>query len=138
MTKTRSVGIFVFPDVEVLDFCGPFEVFSVAGNQVSPGAFEVFTVAQKAEPLMARHGLNVVPKYTLADAPPIDLLLIPGGRGTRQLIKSNQVLDWIGERAERAELVMSVCTGALLLAKRGLRCPLLMTGNLPSPLLSSP
>ena len=120
MTKTRSVGIFIFPDVEVLDFCGPFEVFSVAGQQVLPGSFEVFTVAQKAEGLLARNGLEVVPKYTLADAPPIDLLLIPGGQGTRQLVKNNQVLDWIGERAESAELVMSVCTGALLLAKRGL------------------
>ena len=120
MTKTRSVGIFIFPDVEVLDFCGPFEVFSVAGHQVLPGSFEVFTVAQKAESLLARNGLEVVPKYTLANSPPIDLLLIPGGQGTRQLVKSNQVLDWIGERAERAELVLSVCTGALLLAKRGL------------------
>jgi transcriptional regulator GlxA family with amidase domain len=120
MTKTRSVGIFIFPDVEVLDFCGPFEVFSVAGHQVAPGSFEVFTVAQKAEPLLARNGLNVVPKYSLADAPPIDLLVIPGGQGTRQLVKNNQVLDWIGQRAERAELVMSVCTGALLLAKHGL------------------
>ncbi len=120
MTKTRSLGIFIFPDVEVLDFCGPFEVFSVAGQQVLPGSFEVFTVAQKAEGLLARNGLEVVPKYTFADAPPIDLLLIPGGQGTRQLVKSNQVLDWIGERAESAELVMSVCTGALLLAKRGL------------------
>ena len=120
MTKTRNVGIFIFPDVEVLDFCGPFEVFSVAGYQVAPGAFEVFTVAQTAGPLLARNGLNVVPKYAFADAPPIDLLLIPGGQGTRQLVKNNQVLDWIGERAESAELVMSVCTGALLLAKRGL------------------
>jgi len=120
MTKTRSVGIFIFPDVEVLDFCGPFEVFSVAGHQVSPGSFEVFTVAQQAEPLLARNGLNVVPKYTMADAPPIDLLIIPGGQGTRKLVKDNQVLDWIGQRAEQAELLMSVCTGALLLAKHGL------------------
>lgn len=120
MSQTRSVGIFIFKDVEVLDFCGPFEVFSVAGHQVSPGAFEVFTVGQSIDPLLARNGLEVVPKHALSDAPPIDLLIIPGGQGTRQLVKNNQVLDWIGQRAEQAELVMSVCTGALLLAKHGL------------------
>lgn len=120
MAKTRSVGIFIFPDVEVLDFCGPFEVFSVAGRQVAPGAFDVFTVGKSAEPLLARNGFCVVPKHTFADAPAIDLLVIPGGQGTRQLVKNNAVLDWIGRKAASAELVLSVCTGALLLARCGL------------------
>jgi transcriptional regulator GlxA family with amidase domain len=119
MAKTKNVGIFIFPDVEVLDFCGPFEVFSVAGRQTAPGAFEVFTVAQTAEPILARNGLGVVPKHAFTDAPPIDLLIVPGGQGTRQLVKNNQVLDWIGRQAQSAELVLSVCTGALLLARCG-------------------
>jgi transcriptional regulator GlxA family with amidase domain len=117
---TRSVGIFVFPDVEVLDFCGPFEVFSVAGHQVAPGSFEVFTVAETKPPLLARNGLEVVPKHSFADAPPIDLLLVPGGQGTRPLLNRPDVLDWITARAAGAELVLSVCTGSLLLAKCGL------------------
>jgi transcriptional regulator GlxA family with amidase domain len=119
-TETRTVGIFIFADVEVLDFCGPFEVFSVAGRQIVPGAFEVFTVAQTAEPLLARNGLAVVPKYAFADAPTIDLLVIPGGQGTRPLLQDARALEWILRRESEAELVLSVCTGALLLAKCGL------------------
>jgi transcriptional regulator GlxA family with amidase domain len=118
--QTRSVGIFIFPDVEVLDFCGPFEVFSVAGNQIAPGSFDVFTVAEKAGPLLARNGLSVVPEHAFADAPKIDLLLIPGGQGTRPLVKNEAVLAWINKQATQAELVLSVCTGALLLGKCGL------------------
>ncbi len=120
MTRTRSVGILVFEDVEVLDFCGPFEVFSVTGRQIAPGSFSVFTVGNVPGPLLARNGLSVNPQYTLADAPPIDLLLIPGGQGTRPLMHDAALVEWIGQRAATAELVLSVCTGALLLAKAGL------------------
>jgi transcriptional regulator GlxA family with amidase domain len=120
MSQTRTVGIFIFPDVEVLDFCGPFEVFSVAGRQIVPDSFHVFTVAKTDEMLLARNGLKVVPDYTWDTAPPIDLLLIPGGQGTRPLLNDVQTLNWIGTTASRAELVLSVCTGALLLAKAGL------------------
>lgn len=120
MTRTRSVGILVFEDVEVLDFCGPFEVFSVTGRQIASDTFKVFTVGNVPGPVMARNGLSVNPEYTLADAPPIDLLLIPGGQGTRPLLHDAPLLSWIGQRAAAAELVLSVCTGALLLAKAGL------------------
>jgi transcriptional regulator GlxA family with amidase domain len=120
MARTRSVGIFVFNDVEILDFCGPFEVFSVAGRQIAPGAFDVFTVAAAAGPLEARNGLSVNPQYSFANAPRIDLLLIPGGQGTRPLMYQPPVLNWIASQAGHAELVLSVCTGSLLLAKAGL------------------
>jgi transcriptional regulator GlxA family with amidase domain len=120
MTQTRSVGILVFEDVEVLDFCGPFEVFSVTGRQIAPGTFSVFTVGNVPGPVLARNGLSVNPEYTLADAPPIDLLLIPGGQGTRPLLHDAPLIEWIGQRADAAELVLSVCTGSLLLAKAGL------------------
>lgn len=120
MSRTRTVGIFIFPDVEVLDFCGPFEVFSVAGRQIVPDSLRVFTVAKTDEMLLARNGLKVVPDYTWESAPPIDLLLIPGGQGTRPLIHDAPTIDWIRSSANNAELVLSVCTGALLLAKAGL------------------
>ena len=120
MPKSRNVGILIFEDVEVLDFCGPFEVFSVAGGQISPGAFKVFTVAETHGPLLARNGLSVNARYMLAEAPTIDVLLIPGGIGTRPLMHHAEVLAWIGQRARTAELVLSVCTGSLLLARSGL------------------
>ena len=120
MTRPRTVGIFIFDDVEVLDFCGPFEVFSVAGRQIAPGTFEVFTVAASPGPLTARNGLSVNPQFAFCDAPAIDLLLIPGGQGTRPLLHDAAVIEWIGRQAASAELVLSVCTGALLLAKAGL------------------
>lgn len=120
MTKTRTVGILVFDEVEVLDFCGPFEVFAVTGRQVLPDAFDVFTIGHTHDAISARNGLSVNPRYALADAPRIDLLLIPGGYGTRPLMHDQPLIEWIAQRAEQAELVLSVCTGALLLAKAGL------------------
>ena len=119
MTTKRSVGIFIFDEVEVLDFAGPFEVFSVAGKRTE-GAFDVFTFAEKPGAISARNGLSVNPRYTFADAPPIDLLLIPGGQGTRPLVNNAGVIEWIRQRSAAAQLVLSVCTGALLLAKAGL------------------
>lgn len=118
--KSRSVGILIFDDVEVLDFCGPFEVFAVTGRQVVPDAFDVFTVARSHDAVSARNGLSVNPRYALDDAPQIDLLLIPGGYGTRPLMTDATIIDWIRQRAAQAELVLSVCTGSLLLAKAGL------------------
>jgi transcriptional regulator GlxA family with amidase domain len=116
---TRSVGILIFDRVEVLDFCGPFEVFSVAAL-VSSGSFRVFTIGQTGETVSASGGLSVNPAYSWSDAPAIDLLLIPGGQGTRPLMHDEATLDWIRERSATDELVLSVCTGALLLAKAGL------------------
>ncbi len=119
MPKTRTVGILIFDDVEVLDFCGPFEVFSVAGREVAPGAFAVFTIGRSLDRVTARNGLSVNPKTTLDAAPVIDLLLVPGGMGTRPLMHDATLIEWIRQRAAAAELVLSVCTGALLLAKAG-------------------
>ncbi len=121
---TRTVGILIFDDVEVLDFCGPFEVFSVAAARAttvsSEKPFEVFTVARTREPISAHGGLSVNPHTTLAESPAIDVLLVTGGQGTRPLIHDVEMIGWIKDRAAQAELVLSVCTGALLLAKAGL------------------
>ena len=116
----RQLAILLFDDAEVLDFCGPFEVFSVAGRNTDPPAFRVFTVAETMEPVIARNGLSVNPDYSLADCPQPDLLLVPGGAGTRSRMHDSGLIDWIQRTAERADLVMSVCTGALLLGKAGL------------------
>lgn len=119
MTQTRNVAILLFDDAEVLDFCGPFEVFSVAARG-EPPHFHVYTVAEKSGPITARNGLSINPHHTLPDSPPADLLLIPGGMGTRKEMHNPILIDWIKQSAARAELVLSVCTGALLLAQAGL------------------
>lgn len=123
-----SVGILIFEGVEVLDFAGPFEVFS--RTRLTPGAearrseesapFRVFTVAERAEPVEATGGLRVLPHFDFASAPRIDLLVIPGGFGTRPLLQNEPVLAWIRKRAAEARQVASVCTGSLLLARAGL------------------
>jgi transcriptional regulator GlxA family with amidase domain len=123
-----TVGVFIFDDVEVLDFAGPFEVFSrtrtVAGADSrrtdDSAPFETFTVARTRDTITAIGGLQVVPHYSWADAPAIDILVVPGGFGTRGLLQDEATLGWIRETAGRSRQVTSVCTGALLLAKVGL------------------
>ena len=123
-----NVGILIFDDVEVLDFAGPYEVFS--RTRLEPGTaarrseetapFRVFTVAKTAAPVATTGGLRVIPHYGFADAPPIDLVVVPGGWGTRALLQDAETLAWIRETAARARKVTSVCTGSLVLAKTGL------------------
>jgi transcriptional regulator GlxA family with amidase domain len=128
VTTARNVGIFIFDDVEVLDFAGPFEVFS--RTRLEPGLasrrsedsapFNVFTVAERAGAIRATGGLIVTPAHDFANAPVIDLLVVPGGWGTRPLMKHAPVIDWIRGMSTTAGLVTSVCSGALLLAEAGL------------------
>lgn len=123
-----SVAILLFDDVEVLDFAGPFEVFS--RTRLEPGAasrrsedgapFRVFTVARDRTPVRATGGLVVLPGHGFEDAPAIDLLVVPGGLGTRALMKDTRTLQWIRARAATAQRVASVCTGSLVLAEAGL------------------
>ena len=123
-----NVGILIFDGVAVLDFAGPFEVLSRA--RLEPGVesrrsdeqalFDVFTVARTAEPVTATGGLVIVPRHSFADAPRIDLLLVPGGFGTRPLLQDAETVDWIRATAAKARVTASVCTGALLLARAGL------------------
>lgn len=116
----RNVAILIFDEVEVLDFCGPFEVFSVAGRRSGLNPFHVYTVAQELRSVVARNNLSVNPAHTFSDCPAPDILLVPGGYGTRREMENETMLGWIRERAAGAELVLSVCTGALLLARAGL------------------
>ena len=118
--RTRKVHILIFDDVEVLDFCGPFEVFSVAGRRHGNEPFQVCTVAPDLRPVTARGGLSINPSYSIADAPDSDLLLVPGGPGTRVLIRDEITLAWTKAKAKETELVLSVCSGALVLGRAGL------------------
>ncbi|PTX98502.1 DJ-1/PfpI family protein [Opitutus sp. ER46] len=116
----RHVAILVFPEVEVLDFAGPFEVFGVADELSGHTLFHPFTIAESPSSVRARNGLQIVPTHTLESAPRPHVLIIPGGAGTRPLLKKPALLEWIRHRAETAEIVASVCTGSLVLAQAGL------------------
>jgi len=121
----KRVGILIFPAVELLDFCGPYEVFSVTRldeekRRAESSPFEVLLVAETIDPLMATGGLRVIPDATLETCPPLDILVVPGGWGTRAEMKNQRVLKWIAERAREIETLTSVCTGAMLLWQIGL------------------
>jgi transcriptional regulator GlxA family with amidase domain len=121
----KRVGILVFPDVEVLDFCGPFEVFSVARLDESrrreeSSPFELVLVAETIEPVTATGGLRVLPDHDLASCPRLDLLVVPGGWGTRQLVTNDKVVGWIRDQAKAVALAASVCTGSFLYGQAGL------------------
>lgn len=120
MTETRNVAVLVFDDVELLDFCGPLEVFSVAAGRGDAPAFRVYTIAGQEGPLRARNGTRFIPDFGLHNCPPPDLLVIPGGQGTRSLLQDEALLAWLREQHARCELTLSVCTGSLLLAQAGL------------------
>jgi transcriptional regulator GlxA family with amidase domain len=123
--NTKHVGIVVFENVEVLDFCGPFEVFSVTRlseetrrEELSP--FNVFLIAETTSPVVATGGMKVLPDYDLDCCPQIDILVVPGGWGTRKQLTNERLLKWIVDRSKQIETLTSVCTGALLLGKAGL------------------
>ena len=122
---TYAVGIFVFDDVEVLDFAGPYEVFTTASrmnsrNDAKAGPlFKVFTIGRTVSRLRARAGLSVFPDHDFSHHPQIDVLIIPGGVVTAELA-SPEVRQWITDAAARSKLTASVCTGAFLLVRAGL------------------
>jgi transcriptional regulator GlxA family with amidase domain len=116
----KNIAIYIFNEVEVLDFCGPFEVFSVTGRRGGLQPFNVYTVAQEARPVSTRGALSINPHYSFDDCPRAEILLIPGGRGTRTELHKQEVLDWVNRSAVDADLVLSVCTGSLILGQAGL------------------
>ncbi len=114
---TRNVAILIFDDVEVLDFCGPFEVFAIHPELTMEPPFNVYVVAEKADPVIARNGLSVNPNYSINNCPKSDIIIVPGGIGTRTEMHNPVLIDWIRQQDQAAELTLSVCTGSLLLAK---------------------
>lgn len=120
--KQRTVGILLFNEVEVLDFAGPFEVFSITTLiDTADKAFVVKTISETGDLIAARNGLKIQPDYSFNNCPLIDILIIPGGYGAEEIeIHNPKVINWIYEQSSKVELLTSVCTGALLLAKAGL------------------
>jgi transcriptional regulator GlxA family with amidase domain len=114
-----NLGIVVFPEVEELDFAGPMEVLTV-WKYFSENAPRAVVVAETREPIACSHGLTVLPHASFADCPPLDLLLVPGGWGTRQQVDNPALIAFLRERAQTCRAVLSVCTGAFLLQRAGL------------------
>ncbi len=123
---TRTLGVLLFPDFEVLDVFGPLEVF---GNLSVREHFRVLTVAETAGPVASAQVTRAVADHGLADCPHLDVLLVPGGLGTRREVENEALRRWLVARAADAEMVMSVCTGASLLARAGLLDGLRATTN---------
>jgi transcriptional regulator GlxA family with amidase domain len=127
MNQQWKIGILLFDDVEVLDFAGPFEVFSVtawldqtASSSPLEKPFIVKTISEDGSLVNARNGLRVQPDYSFVDAPRFDILIVPGGIGTRREINNDNMIKWILDQKAHVQFMTSVCTGALLLAKAGL------------------
>lgn len=121
----KRLGIVVFDEVEVLDFCGPFEVFSVTRlneeqRQQEPSPFDVLLVAQFDRPITTTGGMKVLPDITFDNCPSLDILVVPGGWGTRSEMKNETLLSFVRTHAVHVEILASVCTGALVLGSAGL------------------
>jgi transcriptional regulator GlxA family with amidase domain len=121
----KRVGIVLFNDIEALDFCGPFEVFSVTRlneekRREEPSPFEVFLVAETLSCITTTGGMKVTPHYSFENCPRLDILVVPGGWGTRRELNNPVMLEWLRSRAAEVETLTSVCTGSMLLGFAGL------------------
>jgi transcriptional regulator GlxA family with amidase domain len=113
----RNVGLLIFDDAEELDFMGPWEVFSYAAKMT--GNDRVLTVAPSVRPVRCAKGMQVIPDAPLSDAPPLDVVLVPGGIGTRREVNNAELIGWLRRVCPTATWVTSVCTGSLLLHEAG-------------------
>ncbi len=123
--QRKRVGIILFEDIEVLDFCGPFEVFSVTRlneeyRREEPSPFNVVLVAESQDPIATTGGMTVLPHCTFENCPRLDILVVPGGWGTRKELSNPIMLDWLRGRAAEVEILTAVCTGSMLLGFAGL------------------
>ncbi|MFD3525858.1 DJ-1/PfpI family protein [Streptomyces sp. NPDC058653] len=113
-----TYGLLIFEGVEELDFVGPWEVFT-ASSMLRDQADTAVLVAERADPVVCAKGMRVLPDHTLGESPALDVLLVPGGRGTRREVDNPALIEWIGRTAAEADWVTSVCTGSLLLHRAG-------------------
>jgi transcriptional regulator GlxA family with amidase domain len=113
-----TIGLVLFDDAEELDFVGPWEVFTMATADLADS--RVLTLAERPGPVRCAKGLRVLPDCDFASAPDLDVLLVPGGQGTRREVDNPVLLDWLAKTAARCQWVTSVCTGSLLLHASGL------------------
>lgn len=112
-------GIVVFPQVEELDFVGPWEMVTM-WQQVASGPQDCYIVAERSEPIVCAKGLSVNPHVDFQHCPQLDYLLVPGGQGTRTEVKNEQMLDFIARQARACQAILSVCTGSFVLHAAGL------------------
>lgn len=116
----NNVGLFLFDDVELLDFAGPYEVFSVTSELSDYSLFRVFSVSEDGETVRTVNGLKVVPDFAFDNHPEIDILIIPGGVGTKKEMEKSAIVEWIRWNHDRAKMTVSICSGARILARMGL------------------
>lgn len=114
-----TVGILLFPQVEELDFVGPFEILSYI-NKIRPESTKVLLIAEMAEPVEAFNGMKIIPDVTMEECPQLDILVVPGGKGRYAAMKNTAIKEFIQQQAQKAKYITSVCTGAFLLAEAGL------------------
>jgi transcriptional regulator GlxA family with amidase domain len=112
-----TIGVLIFDDAEELDFVGPWEVFASAREAGKD--LQVVTVAQSREAIRCAKGMRVLPDHSFEDAPPLDIVMVPGGQGTRQEIDNPVLIEWLRKVGESCTWVTSVCTGSLLLSGAG-------------------
>ena len=117
---TTRIGIFVFEGAEELDWAGPWEVLAFWAKVWPDDDVEVFTVAREPGPVTCAKGLRVLTDYTWEDAPKMDVLVWPGGMGTRAQLGDESIREWINRNAKDGVLMTSVCTGSLVYADAGL------------------
>lgn len=110
----KSLGIFIFSGVQTLDLFGPIEMLGAF-----PEDIELALIAETRCPVLTRHGQHIIPDATIQDGDQYDLLLIPGGDSAIEAGRRSEVIDWIGRVSDHAEVVMTVCTGSILLAMAG-------------------
>jgi transcriptional regulator GlxA family with amidase domain len=121
-----NIGIYLYDDAEVLDFAGPFEVFSVAARLRAEEDLRVVLIGETGDVVTARNGFRVIPDHNIGDHPSLDVLIVPGGIHTAEVGKT-VVVEWIRRTAPTTRMTASVCTGAFLLAEAGLLAGIAVT-----------
>jgi transcriptional regulator GlxA family with amidase domain len=114
---TTRIGIVLYPGAEELDWAGPYEVFGMAGLGQDQS---LVTVAESLEPVRSAKGLRVLPDHDFESVPPLDVVLVPGGQGSREEMNNPRLLDWLAQTAKGCSWVTSVCTGSAILSRAGL------------------
>ena len=127
MTRKRNVAVLLYEHVDGLDFCGAFDVFATASDWGKD--FYTYTVSEKSELVNTISSFTVAPKYNFSDCPKPDILVVPGGIGARTEMNNLELTSWIRRTSENSQIVLSICTGALLLAKANLLSGLKVTTN---------
>jgi transcriptional regulator GlxA family with amidase domain len=124
-TAEKNIGILIYPDAEVLDFCGPFEIFATTRldeetRRETDSPIHLWLVAETNDPVRASGGMRILPDVDFASCPKLNMLLVPGGHGIRALMHRPEYLNWLKKMASQVDRLASVGAGSLLLGEAGL------------------